>query len=52
MFEVLSEEAVEQFVSKYFKEWGHDIWKVTKISYKDIDEYLINEHYLFRVQNK
>lgn len=50
MYTVLNEEEKSQFVNKYFKEWGNDIYKVSKITYKNITEYLINEHYIFQVK--
>ena len=43
----LNEVQMKKFVDKYFKEWGNDIFKVTLVEHDDIDEYLINEHYLF-----
>ncbi len=52
MFEVLDEKEQEKFVNQFFKGWDNDIWKVSKISYKNIVEYLINEHYIFTVREK
>lgn len=50
MFKVLNEKEVNEFVEKYFKIWKKDIWKVTSIKYDNITEYMINEHYLFKVE--
>ena len=51
MFKVLNEEEKQNFVEQYFKEWKKDIWKVSLLSVNNIDEYLVNEHYLFLVKN-
>ena len=50
MYKILNQEELKDFVNKYFKEWGNDIKKVSMISYKGINEYLVNEHYLFTVK--
>ncbi len=50
MFTILNEKERKDFINKYFKVWEKDIWKVSRISYNNIDEYLINEHYLFLVK--
>ncbi len=52
MFEVLNEEERKLFVEKFFKGWDNDIWKVSRISYQNIEEYLINEHYIFTVKEQ
>ncbi len=52
MYEVLDSAALKTFVSKYFQGWEKDIWKVSKISYQGVVEYLINEHYLFTVKEQ
>lgn len=49
MFKVLDEKEREEFVNKHFKIWSNDIWKVSCIPYKNITEYLINEHYIFKI---
>lgn len=43
----LSEDEKELFVEAYFSSWGDDIKKVSLVEYGDINEYLINDHYLF-----
>ena len=50
MYKVLTEEEKKGFVEKYFQNWEQDIWKVSSISYQNVTEYLINEHYLFLVE--
>lgn len=50
MYKELNKQELQVFIEKYFKEWSKDIKKVSMISYNGIDEYLINEHYLFRVE--
>lgn len=50
MYKVLNPEEVEKFTEKYFKIWKKDIWKVTKINYKNTSEYMINDHYIFTVK--
>lgn len=50
MYRVLEKEELNIFINKYFKEWGNDIKKVTKISYNGINEYLINDHYLYIIK--
>lgn len=50
MYKVLTDEELQIFIEKYFKEWGKDIKKVSMIFYNGVDEYLVNEHYLFRVK--
>lgn len=52
MYKILNEKELKRFVNKYFKEWSNDIYKVSVISYNNIDEYLINGWYLFLVENK
>lgn len=51
MYKELNKQELQIFIKKYFKEWGKDIKKVSMISYNGVDEYLVNEHYLFRVEN-
>ena len=43
----LNEVQRKNFIDKYFKEWGKDIYKVSIVEYDDMYEYLINDHYLF-----
>lgn len=38
---------LKKFITKYFKEYNKDIKKVTYFSYKNVTEYLINDHYLY-----
>lgn len=38
---------LNEFISKYFKQYGNDIKRVSYIVYNDKTEYLINNHYLF-----
>ncbi len=52
MFKVLNKKEMEEFVDKYFEIWKEDIWKVTSINYKNITEYMINEHYLFTIKEQ
>lgn len=49
MYRELSKEEIIKFTNKYFKEWNSDIRKVSVISYNGINEYLINDHYLYQV---
>lgn len=51
MYKLLNEKEIKRFVNKHFKMWDKDIRKVSVISYNGIDEYLINDHYLFLVNN-
>ncbi len=48
-YKELSGKELNIFVDKYFKIWKKDIFKVTCLSFKDKKEYLINEHYLFKL---
>lgn len=50
MFRELSKEELEMFANKYLKNWNKDIWKITSISYGNITEYLINEHFLIKTR--
>lgn len=52
MYKVLNKKELKRFVNKYFKVWDTDIKKVSVISNGNIDEYLINEHYIFLVKYK
>lgn len=47
MYKELNGKELNRFVNKYFKEWNTDIKKVSVISYNNVDEYLINDHYIF-----
>ena len=51
MYRLLNKEEIEKFINIYFKEWGNDIVKVSVICYNGINEYLINDHYLFLINN-
>ena len=42
---------LKEFTNKYFRVYGDDIRKVTYIIYDDITEYLINEHFIYKVNN-
>lgn len=47
MYKELNKNELKKFINMYFKEWENDIKKVSVISYNGVNEYLINEHYLF-----
>lgn len=40
---------IKNFVRKYFKEYEGDIMKISYINHEKVTEYLINNHYLFRI---
>lgn len=52
MYKTLNKKELKRFINKYFKEWNTDIKKVSVISYNGIDEYLINDHYVFSIKWK
>ncbi|MBO5182903.1 MAG: hypothetical protein J6B64_00740 [Bacilli bacterium] len=52
MYRELNKKELNLFIDKYFKEWGNDIKKVSVISYNGVDEYLVNECYLFIISGK
>ena len=43
----LTEDERKLFAEMYFDSWGDDIMKVTLMEYDDVNEYLINDHYVF-----
>lgn len=47
MYRLLNKEEMIRFIDKYFREWNKDIKSVSVISYDNINEYLINGHYIF-----
>lgn len=47
MYKLLNKKEMQIFINKYFKVWSSDIKNVSVISYDNIDEYLINGHYIF-----
>ena len=49
MYEILSKEDMSIFTNEYFSQFKKDIWKVSHISYGNVIEYLINDHYIFVV---
>ncbi len=51
MYEILSNEDMLIFANKYFPKFKKDIWKVSHISYDDVEEYLINNYYIFNINN-
>ena len=51
MYKILNEKELKVFINRYFKEYGNDIKKVSLISYKGINEYLLNDHYIFIVRD-
>ncbi len=42
----LSKKEIKQFAKQYLPMWENDIVKVTRISYKGVTEYMVNDHYL------
>ena len=51
MYKELNQKEINRFIKRYFNAWKNDIKKVSVICYNGIDEYLINEHYLYVVGN-
>lgn len=51
MYKLLNEKELEVFINRYFKEYKNDIKKVSLITYKGINEYLVNDHYIFIVRD-
>ena len=52
MYKELNQKEINRFIKRYFNAWKNDIKKVSVICYNGIDEYLINEHYLYVVGNQ
>ena len=48
---ILNDLERQLFVATYFSVWGDDIKKVTLTEYNDRKEYLLNDHYLFCIDN-
>lgn len=51
MYEILSKEDMITFAEKYFPEFKKDIWKVSHISYGGVEEYLVNNYYIFNINS-
>ena len=51
MYKILNEKELKVFINRYFKEYKNDIKKVSLITYKGINEYLVNDHYIFIVRD-
>lgn len=47
MYRLLNKKEMKIFINKYFRGWDEDIKSVSVISYDNVDEYLINGHYIF-----
>lgn len=50
MYKLLNKKELKSFINNYFKTWNEDIRKASVISYNGIDEYLINDNYLFLIK--
>lgn len=49
MYSILNEKEIKAFTTKYLPLWTGSINKVSKIEYKGIVEYLVNNHYLVTI---
>ena len=47
MYKKLDKKEKEEFVKKYFFEWGDDIRSVSLVKHDGINEYLINDAIIF-----
>ena len=46
----LTDDERKLFIATYFSCWGDDINKVSVNEYSNLNEYLINDYYLFRIK--
>lgn len=51
MYKSLNRKEMQRFINRYFKGWDEDIKSVSVITYDNVDEYLINGHYIFLAIN-
>ena len=52
MYYELTEKEINKFINKYFNKYDEDIKKINHISrikYRNVEEYLINHKYILRI---
>ena len=47
MYKTLNKKEIKKFTKKYFEIWEGDIFKISLIQFDNIEEYLINDYYLY-----
>lgn len=50
MYKELTKKQIAKFQKDYFNILGESINKVSMISYKNINEYLVNDKYILRIR--